>query len=154
MQALIDNEDTPMNEREFVAFLEEQQILQPPTDCSRFIEALKAYVKDQGCTLITRDTSTTFTIKEQTAEERVTVSNQLLQLMASTMPLENWIFEDETSIEESPHPKGEAPVGRPGACVWLCVQLWCSKMHQHTVAYHSTLCNGTQTAAGCCRRRT
>lgn len=110
MQELIDNQDTPMNAPEFVQFLEEKQILKAPTDCYRFTSALVAYVESQGCTLLTHDTATTFAIKEQSAEERVTVSKELLCLMDSSVPLENWIFEDETTIEESPHPKGEAAV--------------------------------------------
>jgi hypothetical protein len=108
MEELIDNEDKPMNESEFVAFLHEKQILQPPTDDRRFIDALKAYVQDQGCTLITRDTTTTFAIKEKTAEERVTVSHKILEMLKNTVPLKDWIFVDETVIEESPHPKCEA----------------------------------------------
>jgi hypothetical protein len=150
MEELIDNEDKPMNESEFVAFLHEKQILQPPTDNRRFIDALKAYVEEQGCTLITRDTTTTFAIKEQTAEERVAVSHKILQMMDNTVPLRDWIFVDETVIEESPHPKCEALLKMLLSFILCCMHLCVIIVDLCTATCQSIPCNNTDSAVGCC----
>lgn len=147
MQELVDNEDQPMNEPEFIEHLQCKDVLQAPTDSARFFKAFKAYVRRQGHTLSTHDTETTFAIKEQTAAERLRVSKELLHMMETSVPLENWIFEDETTIEESPHPKGEVAVH---AHVYVWMPCWtpyhnmnapaCCCTAMHAVKLHNCCC--------------
>jgi hypothetical protein len=98
--------DHDLTTEQLVGLLEQQGVLQAPTNCHNFLQHFKEYVGEQELTLKVADTSSTFRISEKTAEERYTFCSQKLQLLETDFKLENMVVCDETTFEESPHPKG------------------------------------------------
>lgn len=85
--------------------LVEAGLLQPSSHVATFIKHLKAYIQSQGQRLITNSTSTTFFIAMSDVAARMKYAGLMLRELRSTK-LAAVIFSDETTLEESPHPKG------------------------------------------------
>lgn len=79
-------------------------LMQLPVDTKNFLQHFEAYVRDRGQRLVTTSTGTIFCIHTAAREERVRWCKMVLERLQQ-YPIEQWVFEDETSIEEEPHPK-------------------------------------------------
>lgn len=131
LEALIANADQVYTTPTFVKMLEEQHILEPPTDGHNFMQHLKEYAAQEGLTLVTGDTSTIFRITEEAAEHRLAWCKKMLQLLHDGKALSDFIFVDEMTVEESPHPKGRQQYMALGVVLlvnvccwaWLCVHM-------------------------------
>lgn len=106
MEWWIDNADQVFDTPALVAALEQASILNAPTDHHNFLQHLKQYAAQEGLTVLVGDRSTTFSITEETAAERLAWSKNMLRRLRHGMSLRNLIFTDEITLEESPHPKG------------------------------------------------
>lgn len=80
-------------------------LLHPPVDTDNFMRHFEAFLKARGETLDPTFTGTVFAIRGVNKEKRVQWCKEVQQLLQE-VPLENWIFEDETEVEQEPHPKG------------------------------------------------
>lgn len=109
LQHLVDNAESALTTTELVCDMQQAGMLTAPTDNHNFIVRLREYAAEQDLTLLVGDTSTTFRITEDTADDRVKVAGELLELASTDAQLQQWIFVDETHFEESPHPKGRSP---------------------------------------------
>lgn len=94
---------------ELVAWLQQQGQLDEHTDCHNFLQHFKQYLGDQELTLKVADTASIFRITEKTAEERLKFCERYEPLLESSLLLQNMVVCDETTFEESPHPKGSLP---------------------------------------------
>lgn len=91
---------------QLVGLLEQKGVLPAPTNCHNFLQHFEDYLGQQGLTLVKGDTSSIFRITEKTAEERFIFCSKNHPLLETTYKLENMVVCDETTFEESPHPKG------------------------------------------------
>lgn len=91
---------------ELVAYLQQQCLLDEHTDNHNFLQHFKQYLGEQGLTLKVADTASIFRITEKTSEERLKFCKQYEPLLQSSLLLGNMVVCDETTFEESPHPKG------------------------------------------------
>jgi hypothetical protein len=98
--------DHDLTAEKLVGLLQQQGVLQAPTNCHNFLQHFEGYLGQQGLTLSKGDTSSIFRITEKTAEERFSFCHRNHPLLATTYKLENMVVCDETTFEESPHPKG------------------------------------------------
>jgi hypothetical protein len=105
-QQLLDSADSALTTADLVHALEQAGLLTAPTDSHNFLVRFKEHVAAQGLTLQVGATSTIFRITEESALERSSVARTLLQLAPTDARLQDFIFVDETTFEESPHPKG------------------------------------------------
>jgi hypothetical protein len=105
-QCLLDSMDSALTTADLVHALEGNGLLTAPTDNHNFLVRFKEHVAAQGLTLQVGATSTIFRITEESASERYSVAQALLQLASTEAALQEFIFVDETTFEESPHPKG------------------------------------------------
>lgn len=105
-QKLLDSADSALTTGDLVHALEEVGLLTAPTDNHNFLVRFKEHVASHGLTLQVGATSTTFRITEESALERYTGAQTLLRLAPDDTTLQDFIFVDETTFEESPHPKG------------------------------------------------
>jgi hypothetical protein len=103
---LVDNADRALTTEDLVRELEQGGHLTAPTDCHNFLVRFKEYLAAHDLTLQVGATSTIFRITEDSALERLSVSGNLLQLLTTGAQLQDFVFVDETTFEESPHPKG------------------------------------------------
>lgn len=76
-----------------------------PVDIDNFMRHLRERCKEMGETLITNYTGSIFAIPRASMPVRLSWSKEVLEVLKDH-PLKDWIFEDETVIEQSPHPKG------------------------------------------------
>ena len=106
-QKLVDSADVSLTTGDLVLLLEQDGLLAAPTDRHNFLVRFKEHIAAQGLTLQVGSTSTIFRITEESALERYSVAQSLLQLVPNDAALQDFIFEDETTFEESPHPKGK-----------------------------------------------
>jgi hypothetical protein len=109
-QHLLNSADRALTTAALVHDLEQAGRLTAPTDCHNFLVRFKQYLAAQDLTLQVGATSTIFRITEESALERYSVSAKLLQLTPTDAALQDFIFIDETSFEESPHPKGRCKI--------------------------------------------
>jgi hypothetical protein len=105
-QHLVDSADSALTTTDLVRALEQAGWLTAPTDNHNFLVHFKEYEAAQGLTLQVGETSTIFRITEESANERESEARKLLQLAPTDAALQDFIFVDETTFEESPHPKG------------------------------------------------
>jgi hypothetical protein len=108
LQHLVDSAESAFTTADLVHDLEQAGWLAAPTDNHNFLVRFKEYVAAQGLTLMVGDTSTIFRITEESALERYNVAQTLLQLASTDAELQQFVFVDETTFEESPHPKGRS----------------------------------------------
>lgn len=105
-------------ETEFTALLQQRQILHRPYKVAAFIRRWRQHLKSQGHTLRTRYTGTVFLICKEDQPKRVAFATELLQLLKER-GINSFVFVDETTLEQSPHPKS----GRP------CLRTHASMLH-------------------------
>ena len=105
-QLLLDSADRAITTADLVRELEQTGQLTAPTDNHNFLVRFKQYLHAHDLTLQVGATSTIFRITEDSALERSSVSADLLALLAAGAELQDFVFADETTFEESPHPKG------------------------------------------------
>jgi hypothetical protein len=122
------------------------------TSCvDRFMYHFRAYVESKGMKLITNSTKTVFLLTHQDVKERLRYAQQLLPIM-NPRQLDMVIFVDETTLEESPHPKGDMLNGMLLACSLLCV---IRVLHTHVVMYiqacHYRVLDASNGACSCVR---
>jgi hypothetical protein len=117
-QLLLDSADRALTTPDLVRELEQNGWLTAPTDCHNFLVRFKEYLAAHDLTLQVGATSTIFRITEESALERYSVSAKLLQLAPTDAALQDFIFIDETSFEESPHPKGRCQIRVCSAFAW------------------------------------
>jgi hypothetical protein len=106
-QKLLDFADVALTTPQLVQLLEQDGVLTGPTDSHNFLVRFREYLAEEGLTLQVGATRTIFRITEESASERLSVARKLLSLVPNEAALQDFIFEDETTFEESPHPKGE-----------------------------------------------
>lgn len=97
-----------------VKLLKREGQLHLQADVRWFIRKLTAHIKKKGQKLITNYTRTTFFLTKRDEDLRLTHAHAMLKLLDAGY-LNNIVFEDEVTLEESPHPKGVkgwAPVTR------------------------------------------
>ena len=82
----------------------EDGVMSAPVDTDNLLAHLSTYCSQQGHKLYTTSTGTVFCIHPAAMKSRVAWCKELVQLLLAH-PLESWMFEDETQIEEEPHPK-------------------------------------------------
>lgn len=98
--------DHTLTTPQLVAALKQQGWLRGHTDNHNFLQHFKQHLADQGLTLKVADTLSIFRITEETAAERLKFCSENEPLLDSTLLLEDMVVCDETTFEESPHPKG------------------------------------------------
>lgn len=108
LQHLVDNAESALTTTDLVHDLERAGKLTAPTDNHNFLVRLRAYAAAQDLTLLVGDTSTIFRITEDSADDRHKVARELLGLASTDAQLQQFVFVDETTFEESPHPKGRS----------------------------------------------
>ena len=86
--------------------LVDQGVLERSVDVDLLLQHLKAHVKEKGHILIVDSTKTTFFLTAQDVVDRVKFASMMLGKL-QTQESDMIIFVDETTVEESPHPKGE-----------------------------------------------
>jgi hypothetical protein len=69
------------------------------------MEHLRLHVEAKGHKLIVNSTKTIFYITINDVVQRVQYAQHMMDIL-KTQPLDMIIFADETTLEESPHPKG------------------------------------------------
>ena len=94
-----------MTGKSLVKDLKHEGHLHLTADVRRFLQHFKLYVKMRGHTLLTNYRKTTFYLSPRDITLRLAFSNKQLELL-SLGYLPNFVFEDEVTVEESPHPKG------------------------------------------------
>jgi len=101
-------EDTTgkMTGKSLVKDLKHEGKLHQSADVRRFLQHLRAYVKERGHTLLTNYRKTTFYLSPRDITQRLAFSKKQLELISQGY-LDNFVFEDEVTLEESPHPKGQ-----------------------------------------------
>lgn len=83
----------------------ETGILWPKSDKDQFIMRLKEYVTQHGHKLNTSSRANTFFLAKSDMKDRVKFSTKMLPTVQRS--LHSLVFVDETTIEESSHPKGK-----------------------------------------------
>mmetsp|Transcript_27898 Transcript_27898/g.82720 ORF Transcript_27898/g.82720 Transcript_27898/m.82720 type:complete len:209 (-) Transcript_27898:72-698(-) len=87
------------------------QLLEEGT-LERFREAFKHFCHEEGTPLTVGSTSTVFYLAKSDWHIRLQYSKSVLQLLdspGSSVDLRHFIFVDEVTLEEVPHPKGKHP---------------------------------------------
>lgn len=110
---VVENEDRPIATTEIVRYLEGAHYLEPPTDNHNFLVHWREWLAEQGLALTVGTRAMVFKIEPENMQKRMEWAQQMSREFGSVEKLENVIFEDETTFEESPHPKGNARI-----CCW------------------------------------
>lgn len=82
----------------------EDHVLLPPVDTTTLLRHLKSFCEAKGHRLLTTFTGTIFLISPASKQRRVQWCHSTQENL-QRFPVDSWIFEDETAIEEHPHPK-------------------------------------------------
>jgi len=114
-QHLVDSADSALTTADLVHALEQAGQLTAPTDNHNFLVHFKEYLAAQDLTLQVGEASTIFRITEESALERSSMAQTLLEMAPTDAALHDFIFVDETTFEESPHPKGRFEIVVSGA---------------------------------------
>jgi hypothetical protein len=148
-QLLVDSADSALTTTDLVHALEQAGQLTAPTDNHNFLVRFREYVAAQGLTLQVGETSTIFRITEESALERYSGAHKLLQLASTDAALQNFIFVDETTFEESPHPKGRlqkmvfsAVAGHDGGSYDIGCVIQC-QLHKPNARHTGCRCSNT-----------
>ena len=105
---LCEDSDQPMATPELIAHLEKSGFLEPPTNSHNFIDRFEQWCEEHNLTLQVGARDTIFKITEVTTEERLQFVKEYIPQLGASIKLDEIIVCDETTIEESPHPKGIA----------------------------------------------
>jgi hypothetical protein len=92
--------------------LVDEDILEHTVDVDILLDHLKRHVRAMGHILIVDSTKTTFFLTATDVVSRVKFAHLMVEELRSH-PADMVIYVDETTLEESPHPKGEVNV-------WIC----------------------------------
>lgn len=130
---LVDNPEMLLTTGDVVAYLERENLLQPPTDEHNFLAHFTPWLAAKGLTLQVGTTQMIFEITPQRARERLLWVKQHRAQLGKEFGVDDIIIVDETTFEEGPHPKGDAS---PQA-------LFCTQMHVDvgTIRITRTTCN-------------
>lgn len=102
---LISNEDKRFTGTQLKRLMIEEGLIDSKSDIGVFMQHLRQYVQSQGHRLITNSTKTTFFLSVGDLTQRLSFAYKLkAQALRQTMDM--FIFVDETTLEEGPHPKG------------------------------------------------
>ena len=110
---VVDNEDMPIGTTEVVRYLKGAHYLEPPTNNHNFLVHWREWLAEEGLTLTVGTSAMIFKIEPEHMQERMEWAQQMSREFGSVAKLEDVIFEDETTFEESPHPNGTARI-----CCW------------------------------------
>lgn len=102
---LADAEEGFMTGQGLLDQLVEMGVFGPDADVDTFLRHLARHIKAKGHRLIVNSTKTIFFITAADIMQRVNYAANMLNTL-KTQPLDMVIFTDETTLEESPHPKG------------------------------------------------
>jgi hypothetical protein len=159
-QQLLDSADSALTTAGLVRALEKAGWLAAPTDSHNFLVRFKEHLAAQDLTLQVGATSTIFRITEESALERYSVAQTLLRLGPTDAALQDFIFTDETTFEESPHPKGRfqnmvlsAVAGHDGGSWVIGCVIQCrvhKGMHDTLTAELETNCVPCTESHDCC----
>ena len=105
---LCEDSDQPVATPELIAHLEASGFLDPPTNGHNFLESFDQWCEEHALTLQVGARDTIFRITEVTAEERLGFVVEYRPQLGAAIKLDEIIICDETTFEESPHPKGIA----------------------------------------------
>jgi hypothetical protein len=78
-------------------------------DYGQFLKQFHVYVKSLGHQLNMNSKACTFFLAKGDIPKRYTFGTTWVEVLSTLAALDHVIFIDETTIEESPHPKGEHP---------------------------------------------
>ena len=106
--------DTRYTTSELIAYLVKGGLLESPVNHSNFLKRFKEHLGTLGETLVVGSRSMVFLITAAAARKREATARQLLHELATDYGLGSIIFEDETTFEEGPHPKGKGDFCKPG----------------------------------------
>ena len=104
---LAENSEGFLSGRALLRKLKGQKAVQSSAGVDVFMDHLRQHVESKGQKLIVNSTKTIFFITIDDVVQRVKFSSNLLPKLEH-MPLDMIIFSDETTLEESPHPKGRS----------------------------------------------
>lgn len=85
--------------------LAQQHLVDFPICTNTLLQHLKEFCVKKGHRLLTTFTGTIFLVTPASKPRRVQWCREI-QAKLVQYPVDSWIFEDETEIEEHPHPKG------------------------------------------------
>ena len=103
---LADNKEGFLTGHVLLEKLKRQGVVQRSADVDKFMHHLREHVESKGHKLIVNSTKTIFFITLKDVVKRVKFASSLLAELQQ-VPLDMLIFSDETTLEESPHPKGK-----------------------------------------------
>ncbi len=117
---LVDQEQPLLTGKELLVILKDEGLVPDRTTRKTLLKHLEIYVKSLGHQLRRNFTGTIFALKKEDAPARVQFAKELLAVI-DHQGLEDVWFEDETTEEEYPHPKGMAQVDtcsvQPTSCL-------------------------------------
>lgn len=130
VQLLVSDQRVLHTAKTFIALLRGDQLVSGPVSQQALIGACKRRLRAQGTTLITGSTGSRFLLTKADANKRVAFAKEMLPLLRSD-PRSVFVclFVDETTLEQSPHPKSGEFLLRTGimpsphACIMGCVRL-------------------------------
>lgn len=105
--------------------------LWPEADVDTFLQKLKGHVRSKGHSLVINSTKTTFFLAIEDVVKRVQFASQMQQQL-ETVDLDMTIYTDETTEEESPHPKGMTECKDKQHCpesMHVCTLLYVNVLH-------------------------
>jgi hypothetical protein len=102
---LLDDATGMLTGQELYRKCREAGILRDKSDKDFFLEKLKEYVAQHGHKLNTSSRASTFFLAKSDIKDRVKFCREMLATMQQQ--LHSLVFVDETTIEESSHPKGK-----------------------------------------------
>jgi hypothetical protein len=106
---LTDPESGLLTGRKLKKRLVAEGILHADSDDHNFLIHLKEHIKSQGRRLITNSVQTTFYITKTDVADRLLYAQKMTDLLKQ-ISLEDLVFVDEVTLEESPHPKGKCHI--------------------------------------------
>lgn len=104
---LAENSEGSLSGQALLEKLKNQRVVNSFADVDGFMHHLREHVESKGHKLIVNSTKTIFFITLKDVVERVKFASSLLAELQH-LPLDMLIFSDETTLEESPHPKGRS----------------------------------------------
>jgi hypothetical protein len=104
---LVTHQESFLNGSQLRQKLVQEGILHASSKRDIFMQHLRECVMSRGHRLITNSVKTTFFISRSDSAVRLEYAHAMLEMLRNTKSIDNLIFIDETTLEESPHPKGE-----------------------------------------------
>lgn len=125
-QVFLEQDDVVYTAKSFTAMLEQRGILHRPYKTATFMNRWKEHLKSQGHSLRTRYTRTVFLICKEDRPKRLAFAAEMLRLLREH-GIQAFVFVDETTKEQSPHPKAGQ------RCFSAHATMPHATMHAHTV---------------------